>query len=109
VGAFLKKEQARDSSNAMGAFEMRKRVSSRANSSWSRDEVAKKSQPLAHPETDLTAPQANQIGIRPRTMADNRHCEKSFSRLRRLKLQFNNNNEQATVEASRDIAAGRNL
>jgi hypothetical protein len=85
----VEKEQTRDSSNAMGAFEMRKRVSSSANSRWSRDEVAKKlSQPLANPEPDLTAPQANQIGIRPRTMADNRHCEKSFSRLRRLKLHY---------------------
>ena len=66
-----------------------KRVSSSANSRWSRCEVAKElSQPLANPEPDLTAPQANQIGIWPRTMGDNWHGEKSFSRLRRLKLHF---------------------
>jgi hypothetical protein len=56
----------------MGAFEMRKRVSSSANSQRSRDEVAKKlRQLLANPKPDLIAPQANQIGI-----------------LRRLKLQY---------------------
>jgi hypothetical protein len=68
---------------------MRKRVSSSADSKWSRDGVVKKLyQPfLANPKPDLTALQASQIGIRPRTMADNRHGEKSFSRLRRLKLQ----------------------
>jgi len=52
---------------------------------WSWPEVVTT---LANPKSDLNAPQVNQIGIRPRTMADNRHGEKSFSRLRRLKLHF---------------------